>query len=135
MIFEFSLTVDAGTTQAEPEPLEMPLARGIIHKIEVIGDGGEHNTVLLVIQRALHQVFPINPDGQFHPGFFPISYPVWYALEEAPYVLKAYAWSPTATYSHEVIIRLGMERREVLEPGREALGFLGKFKEMIFGKG
>lgn len=134
MIYEYTLTVPAGTEQNDPAELRMKLTDGIVHKVEVIGDGGEHNLVRLVINDGLHQAFPTNPDGQFHPGFFSISYPEYYPLEVAPYELVASAWSPDTSYAHQVVIRLGIERRDVLEPAREAIGILGKLKDLIFGR-
>jgi hypothetical protein len=135
MIYEFTLTVPAATAATAPASVRMKLTSGIVHKVEVVGDGGEHNLVKLVIDDGLHQAFPNNADGQFHPGFFPISYPEYYSLEEAPYELVARAWSPESTYAHEVVIRLGLERRDVLEPGREAISILGRLKSLIFGGG
>ena len=133
MIFEHTLTIDAGRTQAAPASTEMKLTKGIIHKVEITGDGGEHNLVFVVIRRGLHQVWPTNPDGQLHPGFFPISYPVWQPLEEEPYIMVIEGWAPDTTYNHTVTVRLGIQRREVLEPGREALGVIGKIRDLLFG--
>ena len=135
MIFEYDLVIPAGTTKAAPEPKEMPLARGIIHKVEVIFPPGCHHKVFVILRRGLFQFAPLNPDGQFKGDFFPISYPTYYPLEHRPYMLTAYGWAPDTTYPHTVVIRLGILPREVLEPGREAIGFLGKLKEMILGKG
>jgi len=42
-------------------------------------------------------------------------------------------WAPDTTYNHTVTVRLGIQRREVLEPGREALGVIGKIRDLLFG--
>lgn len=134
MIFEFALTVPANTLLSSPASQELKLSRGIVHKVEVLGDGGERNQVYLVIRRAINQVWPTNPNGQLHPGFFPISYLAFYALEVSPYSLTVDAWSPGTTYDHQVLIRLGIEPREVLEGTRPELGILKKLEQMIFGR-
>lgn len=135
MILEFVLDIPADTSEAEPEELVMDLPPGNINKVEVIGDGGEHNMVKVIIRRGLHQVFPINMGGQFHPGFFPISFNVDYDVSGAPWTLEAYGWSPDTTYDHQVIIRFGMRWRDPLEALKEPFSVLGKLKDLIFGRG
>lgn len=134
MIFEYDLTISAATTRRSPVTQDLQLARGIIHKVEVIFPPGCHHQVFVVIRRGLNQVFPTNPDNQFKGDFFPVSYPVWYPMEAGPFRLKAYGWAPDTTYDHAVIIRLGLLPREVLEPGREAVGILSKLRDLIFGR-
>lgn len=133
MIYEYDLVVPANTLLTSPASVKLVLCHGIIHKLEVSFPPGCHNTVKVVIQRALHQVWPTNPDGQLKSNAYTISYPEWYPLEEAPYELTAYGWSPGTSYSHTISIRIGIERREVLEPGREAITFLGRLKTFVFG--
>ncbi len=133
MFYEFKLAVPALTSQSDPVSVVMPLTEGIIHRFEVQGDWGEHNLVSVSIRRAVHQVFPSNPSGVIHPGFFPVGGATWYELEEEPFQLEAYAWSDDDTYAHTALIRIWLERREVLEPGRETLSFLGKLRSMLFG--
>ena len=133
MIFEYTLTITAAQTEAVPASQVMKLTKGIVHKLEIVGDGGEHNLVFVVIRRGLHQVWPTNPDGQLHPGFFPISYPVWQPLDEAPFEMVVEGWAPDTTYDHTVTVRLGIQHGEVLEPGREAIGVLGRLRDLFFG--
>lgn len=134
MIYEYDLVVPANTLAATPVSVDMKLSHGIVHKLEVSFPPGCNNAVKVVINRALHQVWPTNPDGQVKANGYTVSFPVWYELEEAPYVLTAWAWSPGTTYSHTVTIRMGIQRREVLHPPREEVGIIRKLGELILGR-
>ena len=134
MIYEYDLVLPADTKEATPEPLVMQLTHGIIHRVEISFPSGCNGQVKVVIRRALHQVFPTNPDGQLKANGFTISGPVWYELEEAPYQLEAYGWSPDTSYDHTITIRLYIERREVLEPGAETVGIIGRLGALILGR-
>jgi len=134
MIFEYNLTITAGRNRRSPATQELQLARGIIHKVEVIFPPGCHHQVFVVIRRGLNQVFPTNPDGQFKGNAFPISYPVWYPMEDGPFLLKAYGWAPLTTFAHTVTIRLGILPRAVLMPPSETVGVVNKIRDLLFGR-
>lgn len=134
MIFETTLTVPADTSADAPASVEMPLAHGIIHKVEVAFPPGCHNEVLVSIRRALHQVYPTNPGVGFRADAYTISYPTWYPLEDEPYTMVVEGWSPGTSYDHEIVVRLGVLPRDVLEPGREAINFMGRLRAVLFGR-
>ena len=134
MLFEYDLVIPADTPASSPVKLEMPLARGIIHKAEAQFLFGCRGLVFVTIRRALHQVIPNNPDGSLKAEGYVISFPLYYPLEEAPYKLEAYGWSPGTSFSHTITLRFGIEPREVLEPPRPELGFLKRLESLIFGR-
>jgi hypothetical protein len=134
MIYEYNLTIPANTPASDPAYLEMPLGPGIIHKLEVEFPLGCNKAVLVALLRGLHQIWPTNPDGALSANAYTISYPEYQPLEEAPFQVEAYGWSPGTAYSHTITIRIGVLPREVLEPGREALHFMGRLKNLIFGR-
>ena len=133
MVFEYDFTIPAGTPASAPAKLELRLARGIIHQLNVSFPAGSRGMVYLTLNRALHQVFPTNPDGQLKGEFFPIAGAVYEELEEPPYKLEAHGWSPGTTYNHTVTIRLWLLPREVLEPGKQAIGILERLGQALFG--
>ena len=135
MIYEYNLTIPANTLAASPASLTLPLAPGIIHKFEVEFPAGCNKAVLVTLRRGLHQVFPTNPDGQLAANAYTISYPEYYSVEDKPHQLEAYGWSPDTTYSHTITIRIGVLPRDVLEPGRDAITFLGRLRGLLFGRG
>jgi hypothetical protein len=134
MIYEYEITVPAGTTAAAPVVQVLKLTHGVIHHIEVIFRAGCHHEVSLTINRAIHQVYPTNPDGVLKGDWFPISGPVWHEISEAPYQLEARGWAPDTTYDHTVIIRLWIQRRETLLPGEGQASLLTKLSNYIMGR-
>lgn len=128
MVFEYTLTVAAGKTEAEPATLDMPIAAGVIHRIEVDGHPGCNGMVYVTINRALHQVFPTNPDGQFRPRGFPKAGTVYEELLQPPFELTAKGWSPDCTYPHDITISLWILPKERLEAER---GLIGGLKRML----
>lgn len=135
MIYEFAVTLPAATAEASAVVTRMVLTSGIIHKLEVLGDGGEHGLVSLSIRQGAHQVWPTNPSGVLHPGWFPLASPVWYELEDPPYELVAYSWGPDTTNIHYHIIRLSLQRREVLTPVSPEAGIIRRLGQMLFSGG
>ena len=133
MLFEYEVAIPANTLANAPVVQTLKLTKGIIHKIEITGDGGEHSLVKVALTEDGHQAFPTNPDGQFHPHWFPIAYDVYHPLQEAPYQLKARAWSPGTTYDHSCIVRIGIERWHLLELARDVLSVINKLKSVFFG--
>lgn len=134
MIFESDLTVSANTQQASPAELEMDLTHGIIHRLEVWFPPGCRGQVKVVISRNGHQLWPTNADGQLKADAFTISFPVWYELEDRPYKVWVRAWSPGTSYDHNITIRLGVQRREILMPPRAEVGILRRLERLIFGR-
>jgi len=134
MIYEYDLAVSAGTTQEEPAEQRMKLSRGIIHKLEVSFPPGCNNLVLVTIRRALHQVWPTNPDGQLKANGHTISMPVWYELETEPYELEVKAWSPDCSYDHTITVRIGISPRGVLERAQESLTLIRRISSFLMGR-
>jgi len=133
MIYEYDLVIPANTPANAPIRLDMPLVKGVVHKLGIWFRAGCRGEVKVVIRRALNQVWPTNPDGQFKGDFFPIEGPVWYELDELPYKLEAYGWSPDTAYDHTVSIRLWIESKEILLPGQQAIGIIERLGRLIFG--
>jgi len=135
MIYEYDLAIPANTLATAPVSQEMPLARGIIHKIELSYPAGCNNMVLVALKRGLHQVSPLNTQGQHKSNFHTISFATWYEMLDLPYQLEAYGWSPGTTYSHTVTIRIGILPKEVLMPEDKATPILQKLNRWFFGRG
>ena len=135
MIFELDLVVPANTLATAPVRLDMLLDHGIVHRVEVGFPFGCNGKVLVVIRRALHQVWPTNPEGRLKANGFTISFPAWEELLAEPYQLEAYGWSPGTTYAHTIQIRLGVLPLEVLQPGREQGGVIRRLGEPLLGRG
>lgn len=134
MLYEYDLVVPANTLAASPASLEMPLSRGIITKIEAQFPAGCQGVVLVVVRRALHQVWPTNPDGQLKANAYVISTPEHYELLESPYQLQAYGWSPGTTYSHTITLRFTVLLPEVLRPVTRSDSIIERLGALVLGR-
>ncbi len=135
MIFSKDLTVPANTPATAPVSAVMQLSQGIVHRVEVGFPAGCHAAVLVTINRAIHQVWPDNPDGALKGDNWTISVDTWYELDQPPYELTVLCWSPGTTYEHTVTVRLVVDRREDLQPPNSEAGILTRIARTLWGSG
>lgn len=108
MLFEYPLTIHAGTTEAAPEELTAPLAPGTIAKVSVDFPPGCRGLAHVAIWRSEHQVWPGNLDGDIAADGLVVEWPDDYDLDDEPYDLTLKGWSPSATFPHTIIFRFAV---------------------------
>ena len=116
MFYDFAITIPADTLEAAPVTQVLKLTYGVIHEIDVLYPPGPHAMVKLRIKTNGHQLIPTNPDGYLASDDEVVRIPEYYQLFEAPYSLKAIAYSPGTTYPHTLAIRIGVLLPDVLNP-------------------
>jgi len=119
MIFNFDITVPAGTPQNDPIRKTLKLTYGIIHFLEILSSYGCAGKVFCAIYQGSHQVWPTNPDESFRLWGIPIQGREFYPIIEYPYTLEFRGWAPEATYNHVVVVRFWMLRPWELTPFSE----------------
>lgn len=108
MLYEYPLTVTAGTTKASPAKVDMVLTKGVIHRVEVEFYPGPRRYVEARIRRGGHQVWPTNPDGSFCSDGHRIVWDENYEITTQPVRFKFEAWSPDADYNHVIVCRISL---------------------------
>jgi len=116
MVFTFDITVTHGTSKATKEETVLSLAYGIITQFELAFPKGCRGLVKVVINRALHQVFPNNTDHQFTGDGVNLVYPCLYDLREQPHQLEACCWNEDDTFDHTVTVRFVIQPPWALNP-------------------
>jgi len=134
-VYEFEVTVPAGTPADAPVSDVLQLEHGIIHRVIIDMPVGANHLVLVALDRGLHQLIPSNPSGNIASNLIPRVWDTWLPLEEEPYEITARAWSPNATYQHVIRVSLAIDRRDVLIPGQQQISFLGRLEGLLFGGG
>jgi hypothetical protein len=130
----YTLTIPAGTTEAEAVEKSLDLTYGVIKYLGVGFPKGCKQRVKVRVYHREHQIFPNNSDepaswdggiegGEQH-----------YRLDESPFVLLARGYSPTAVKDHDVTILINVLPMEVAEPWREQISLLDRIKN-VFGLG
>lgn len=131
MFYDFTITVAPTDTAASPKEQTLQLEKGIIHRVEVQFPIGTRALVHCQIRKALHQVWPKNPDGNFASDGYTIAWDDYEPLETAPYQLKVVLWSTADTYSYDIVLRFGVLSRELLTPLGGVVGALKKFLKLV----
>jgi hypothetical protein len=131
VFYDFAITVAPTDTATSPKKEVLQLERGIIHRVEVQFPIGTRATVHCQVKRALHQVWPKNPQGDFSSDGYTIAWDDFYPLETVPYQLEAVLWSTADTYSYDIVLRFGILPRELLTPLGGVAGALKRFLKMV----
>ena len=128
MYYDFSFTVPKDTPAKKPEELEVKLTHGIIHRVEIGFPSGCAGLVHLCIKRGIHQVWPLNSEGDFNSDDYTIAFNEFYELFSAPYLLTLHGWNLDDAFPHTLEIRFGILPVDVLQPEEP---FIQAFKKLL----
>lgn len=131
MLYEYPLTVPAGTPIAAPAELEVILTAGVITRIECDFAQGCNHYVYAFVRQGLHQVWPLNPDGQARGNGAVIGSGEYFELSSASNVLTLGAYSPGATYDHTIHFRIEITPTEIAEIGKSSEGLMSKVLALL----
>jgi hypothetical protein len=109
MLFDYDLTIPAGTTAAAPAVSSLKLTKGNITEIRVFFPPGCATLVHVVICDRLHQILPANPDGSLNYDDAIVVSHMGYELTDAPYELLAYGWAPDSMFDHTITLMFELE--------------------------
>lgn len=131
MLYDYAITVPAGTAEEDPVETEMHLTAGVIHRVEIEFRSGTDFRVACRIIRGTHQLFPTNPEGEFRADGRTIAFDDNLELSDEPFILKVLAYAPTAAYDHDIYVRIGVLPAEVVTPFSGVGGALRKFLSLV----
>jgi hypothetical protein len=114
MFYDFAVVIPAGTPENSPVEQKLKLTAGLIIRIDVEFPAGCRGYVFATVMVGGHQLYPTNPEGAMNTEDFTVQAYDFYPLLEAPYQLKARAWSPDADYQHTLTVRVDLVRIEDL---------------------
>jgi hypothetical protein len=112
MLYDFGITVPAGTAENAPIEATLKLTAGLIFYLSVEFPPGCRGYVYAVVKHGGHQLYPTNPQGALNAENFTVQAWDFYPLKEAPYTLKVLGWSPEADYQHTLTVRVNLIRLE-----------------------
>lgn len=130
MIYRFSISTDASTSESSAKETTLLIERGIIHQLDIFFPPGPSGLLHLQIFQSLHQLFPYNTGASFAAAGVNISFPEFIPIEQAPFTLTAKTWNDDDTNAHVVIIRMGILPRQIVAPSTLSIsdrvrGFMG----------
>ncbi len=109
MLFSFSVSTPANTTQDDPQRAELLLSKGTIVQVDIGFPPGPQALLHAVVMRGQNQVWPTNPQGDFAWEDHVFSWPERYELEAKPYMLELVSWNEDDTYAHAVLVQLDVQ--------------------------
>jgi hypothetical protein len=116
MIFNKEVQTEIYTSQVTYQKTKFKLCHGIIHKLDIVFPPGCLGLVFCAIYDNTHQVWPSNPDGYFRSDAEIISFREHLPFLTAPYELNVITFSVDDTYSHAIVVRVGVLPVQVLAP-------------------
>ncbi len=116
MIFSGSITVDAGKLRSDPKIERLKITQGVITQINIMFPPGCAHEVFISFNRALHQIYPSNPDGYFMGDGVNISGEVFHYVKADPFELQVKGWAPNTTYDHTVFYLVWIKKLWQLNP-------------------
>ncbi len=112
MIFDYTVSVPAGTPKLTPYSFECKLTKGTLTEVRVYFPPGPATLVHVTVNDGLVQLVPANPGGTLNFDDLMIASRLEYPVNKHPYALQVAAWSPEAVYPHEITVQFDMQPLE-----------------------
>ena len=119
MFYSFDVVIPANTTEAAPFQLEVEMAPGTVHRVEVQVPRGVRGLARTRAFHALHQVWPANPEGSLTGDDVLIAWSEEWELDEEPFALILEGWNDDDTFPHTLTWRFALA--EAAGPAAPAL--------------
>jgi len=116
MFYVFSYTPNAADTKSSPHKIDMRLAAGVIHQVDILfQDGSEHKEFVKIFNDAL-QLWPSNREENLRGNATAISFRDFFELRPGNTRLTAEIYTTLAADFKEIIIQIGVLPKRVLQP-------------------
>ena len=106
MIYVYTITTPTNTLASAKLKTILPIAAGRISEVSLQFPSGAVGYHHIQINRGLHQLWPLNPDGDFATSDETIHWFEQYDLAYAPWQVEAYTWNLDTVYDHTVTVRI-----------------------------
>ena len=113
MIYSYDIITPVGVTQAAPLRTRLKVTKGLVYRVEIEFPPGPLSLLHVAIFDGGFQLWPTNPDYDFHGDNGFISFEETYLKSNYPYEFIAQTWNEDETWDHTITIRLGMVSEEV----------------------
>jgi hypothetical protein len=108
MFYSTSINIPASTAKTSPVRVDLRLTHGVVTKVIVTPRPGHKALAHLTIHRGGFQLWPTNPDGDFHGDTDPISWEEHYELNDHPYSVHLLGWNEDDTYQHTFDVQIAV---------------------------
>jgi hypothetical protein len=116
VIYSIPITTPKNTQEDTPLVTEIPIIKGVIHKVEFDFPPGNQFLHRLRLVREGAYILPSNKGGYFTTEGNIISYREHWEIKDEPLAVYVHSWNLDETYDHTVIVRLGILRKNIITP-------------------
>ena len=116
MFYTFSHTLTEDKTEEDPDNIELTLAAGVIHQVDVLYQDGCDHEIFVQIYQADLQLWPSNRGESLRGNATVISFREFFVLAPGNSTLYAHVWSTLGSAWKEIIIQIGLLPKTVLQP-------------------
>lgn len=116
MFYVFSKLPENGRDKTDPLTLDMKLAGGVIHQVDVLfQDGCLHKTYVQIF-RGGQQLWPTNREGYLRGNATVVSFREFLPLAAGENLLRAEISTDLTADIVEVIIQIGVLPKKIIQP-------------------
>lgn len=116
MFYVFSKTPEIGHTKAAPFRLDMKLAAGVIHQVDVLFQSGANHEEFVQIYHGGSQLWPSNNGEYLRGNATVVSFREFFELPPGGNVLTAEISTTLSADWVEVLIQIGVLDKRVIQP-------------------
>lgn len=116
MFYSYKHTLTTGDIVTVPKRIEMPLANGVIHQVDILFQSGCLYSVGVQIWRGGHQVWPSNRGNAIFGDASVVSFREFEELKSGDNDLYALIWGDGIITGTVIIIQIGVLPKAILQP-------------------
>lgn len=116
MFYSFKHTVLIGNVETDKYELDLTLAAGVVHQVDVLFQDGCNHEANVQIFHANFQLWPSNRGGSLVGNATVVSFREFYELAPGLSSLKAFIWGDGTITGVDVVINIGLLPKRVLQP-------------------
>ena len=116
MFYSFTHPVVIGNVVTDKAELELKLAAGVIHQVDILFQDGCDHEVNVQIFQANFQVWPSNRGASMKGNATVVSFREHYELTPGLSELTAFIWADGVVTGVDVIIQIGLLEKSIIQP-------------------
>lgn len=116
MFYCFDTAVAAANDADNKSEVEVHLAAGVIHQVDVLFQTGSSHHIHVQIWQANRQLWPSNRGETMRGNATVISFREFFELPPGNQLLTIIAWNDDSATETEVLVQIGLLPRKILQP-------------------
>ncbi len=116
MFYTFAHSIATTELITAPARIDMPLAAGVIHQVDILFQSGCSFALGVAIRQGDHQLWPSNRESAIYGDAAVVSFREFHELRPGANDLYALVWGDGVIDAVQVIIQVGILPKTILQP-------------------